>query len=130
MLFLTEVSSRFPFKEHLQLSLTLNMLLNLPTSPHFSLSLSHTEDESSSALISRILRKSGLDKQAQETLKSASSSSGQSSGSLQYEYEGGRWLLSDGKPRIMVQVTRSRLPNKSILHLSNNASTTHKQTTT
>jgi hypothetical protein len=57
------------------------------------------EDESSSALISRILRKSGLDKQAQETLKSASSSSGQSSGSLQYEYEGGRWLLSDGELR-------------------------------
>ena len=65
-----------------------------PIFHHFCVSV---EEESSSALISRILRKSGLDKQAQETLKSASSSSGQSSGSLQYEYEGGRWLLSDGK---------------------------------
>lgn len=61
----------------------------------FLCSIAITENESSSALIDRIVRKSGLDEKASQGVKE-----GRDGGLLQYEFEGGRWTLQDGQSAV------------------------------
>ena len=61
-----------------------------------------TENESSSGLIDRIVRKSGLDEKARAGVKD-----GRDGGLLQYEYEGGRWTLQDGQYRLGTRTSSS-----------------------
>lgn len=105
---------------------TMPMILNIHTPSH-SFALPYRQGESAAALFERIARKAGLPKgDAVEALKEGRDGAG-----LRYEFDGGRWDLSDGEHVVAVWIVLllTRSPQTTISRFCCSG-TTHQQPNT